>query len=165
MSTAKDTLATDNRQTADHDLGMAVYLDEWMTLKRVRNADLARYLKCDRSLVGLWRNKTRPLTNINWINGICEFLDIATEQLSQKPSKSSTSVMVPKGVGSHDASAAGAAAETEGIEMIEKRTDLHAAIEELPDDLIDTAVSLINRLKGLRGPKPPHPSKRGSTKA
>jgi DNA-binding Xre family transcriptional regulator len=144
---------------------MAVYLDEWMTLKRARNADLARFLKCDRSLVGLWRHKTRPLTNINWINGICEFLEITPEQLSQKPPKSLTSVIVPKGVASHDVPAAEGAADTVGLEMIEKRTDLHVAIEELPDDLIDTAVSLINRLRGLRGPKPPHPSKRGSTKA
>jgi DNA-binding Xre family transcriptional regulator len=165
VSTAKDTLATDNGQPPDHDLGMAVYLDEWMTFKKARNADLARYLNCDRSLVGMWRKRKRALTNVNWINGICEFLEITQEQLAQKPPKSLTSVRVSKGFESDTVLSAKGAESTEVIEMVIKRTDLHAAIEELPDDLIDTAVNLINRLKGARGPKPPHPSRRGSTKA
>jgi hypothetical protein len=165
MSTAKDTLATDNGQAPDQDLGMALYLDEWMTLKRVRNADLARALECDRSLVGLWRAKKRALTNINWINGICEFLEITPAQLSKMPPKSHVSLGTSKGLQSDNDPSAEGAEPIEGIEMIEKRIDLHAAIEELPDELVDTAVSLINRLKGLRGPSPTRPTKRGSTKA
>lgn len=165
VSTAKDALATDNGQAPDHDLGMAVFLDEWMTAKRVRNAELAHFLECDRSLVGLWRKKKRALTNINWINKICEYLDITPEQLAQKPSKSSTPVRVSKGLESETVRSAEGAESTEGIEMVIKRTDLHVLVEEMPDDLLDTAVSLMNRLKGTRGPKPSHPSKRGSTKA
>jgi hypothetical protein len=165
MSTAKDTLATDNGQTPDQDLGMALYLDEWMTFKNARNADLARYLKCDRSLVGHWRNKTRPLTNVNWINGVCQFLDITQEQLAQKPPKSTTSVRVPKGVLSENEPSAEGVESIEGIEMLEIITDLHAAIDELPPHLVPTALRLIERLKGVKGPVPPHPTKRGSTKA
>jgi DNA-binding Xre family transcriptional regulator len=164
MSTAKDTLATDNGQTPDQDLGMALYLDEWMTYKRVRNVDLARALGCDRSLVGLWRKKARPLTNINWINGICEFLDISPGQLAKMPPKGQELLASSKGVRSDTEPSAKEAESTEGIEMIEKRTDLHAAIDDLPDHLVPTAQRLVDRLMGLRGPTPPHPTKRGSTK-
>ncbi len=165
VSTAKDTLATDNGQTPAHDLGMALYLDEWMTLKRVRNVELARALDCDRSLIGLWRKKKRALTNVNWINGICAFLEITPEQLSQKPPKSGEKLGTQKGFESDTVPSAEGAEHIEGIEMIEIRTDLHAEIDHLPDHLIPTALRLIERLKGLKGPTPPHPSKRGSTKA
>lgn len=165
MSTAKDTLPTDNGQTPAHDLGMALYLDEWMTLKKVRNAELAHELGCDRSLVGLWRKKKRPLKNIDWINGICEFLGITPEQLSKMPPKSHDLLGTRKGTLSDTEHTAEMAEPIEGVEMLEKRTDLHAAIDDLPDHLVPTAQRLVDRLMGLAGPTPPRPTKRGSTKA
>jgi DNA-binding Xre family transcriptional regulator len=144
---------------------MAMYLSEWLEHKRIKGTELADQIGCSRSLVSKWVTKSRALTNITWINKICEFLNITPEQLAQKPPKSSTSVIVSKGVESHSEHTADVAVPPEGIEMIEKRVSLHESLEELPDELLDTAASLINRLKGLAGGRSSHPTKRGNTKS
>ena len=142
-----------------------MYLDEWMTYKKVQNAELARAIGCDRSYVGLWRKKKRALTNVTWITKICGYLGITQQQLGKMPPKSHGKLGVSSEVVTDSEPTAGEADRSEDIEMIEQRTDLHAAIDDLPDHLIPTAQRLVERLKGLRGPKPSHPSKRGRPKA
>jgi DNA-binding Xre family transcriptional regulator len=164
-STAKSALVTDNGQAPPHDLGMAMYLSEWLEHKKVKGTELADEIGCSRSLVSKWVTKTRALTNITWINKICAFLKITPAQLSKMPPKSHDLLGARKGFESDTDASAEGAEPIEGVEMLEQRADLHAEIDELPDHLVPTALRLVERLKGLKGGPTPRPTKRGSTKA
>lgn len=165
MSTPKPALETESPHVPGQDEVMPLYLKEWRKHRRLTQDQLAEAIGTQKSYVSKWETRDRALRDVNWINKICEVLKIDQKQLSKMPPKSHDSLGTHKGVQYDTERPAAGADPTEGIEMVIKRADLHAAIEELPDDLIDTAVSLINRLKGAKGPSSPHPSKRGSTKA
>jgi transcriptional regulator with XRE-family HTH domain len=149
MSTQKDTLATDNVHEPGDDLGMALYLAEWLTFKGIEGAELARRIGCSRSLVSKWVTKQRALRDVNWITKICRVLGITQEQLSKMPPKSHGSLGISSETESDTEGAAGRSASGEGIEMIEKRIKLHESVELIPDDLLDTANSLLERLNAL----------------
>jgi transcriptional regulator with XRE-family HTH domain len=161
MSTRKDTLATDSPHVPKQDADMPLYLADWRKLRGLTGAELADRIGTQRSYVSKWETGERPLRDINWIKKICEVLEISPDDLSKMPAKSGEKVIVSKGVESHSVEAASVADRTEGVEMIEKRMKLHELLEEIPDDLLDTANSIINRLKGLGAGRP---TKRAGTK-
>jgi transcriptional regulator with XRE-family HTH domain len=165
MSTRKDTLVPDSPQVPDQDADMPLYLKEWRTLRGLTQQQLADRIGTAKSYISKWETKERPLRDINWIKKICEVLKITPDNLYQMPPKSVGKLTPSSGAMPTLEHTASEAVSPEGIEMIEKRVALHESLEELPDELLDTANSLINRLKGLAGSRPPHPSKRGTTKS
>jgi transcriptional regulator with XRE-family HTH domain len=153
MSTRKDSLVPDSPQVPYQDEGMPLYLKEWRQHRGLTQQQLADRIGTAKSYVSKWETKERALRDINRIKKICEVLDIGQDDLSKMPPKSGESLTRRSSADSDSVQTADLAGHTGDIEMLEKRADLHAAVEGLPDELLDTLANLIDRLKGI--PRPP----------
>lgn len=164
MSTAKPDLVPDSPQVPDQNADMPLYLKEWRKHRGMTGAELAAKIGTAKSYVSKWETGERPLRDINWITKICAVLEITQEQLRKMPVKSQGKLTHSSQEASTFGHTADVVVSPEGLDMIDERLNLIEAIDELPDELIPTARKLVERLKGLRRAKPPHPSRRGSSK-